>query len=164
MSRTHSYPLSMVWTGNLGPGTSSYRAYSRDHEISAAGKPVLVGSSDPVFRGDAGRWNPEELLVASLATCHMLGYLHQAALAGVVVTAYQDDPEGEMTEDDADGGRFTQVLLRPRVTVANAEMVATAEDLHQIAHAKCFIASSVNFPVRHQATTAVAGDQQPARV
>ncbi len=114
-----------------------------------------MGSSDPSFRGDPSRWNPEELLVAALSTCHQLAYLHEAASAGVVVMAYLDEAVGEMIQDASGGGRFRSVTLQPRVTVAEPAMVATAQQLHAIAHEKCFIASSVNFPVRHQAAVVI---------
>ena len=122
MTTEHSYEISLQWTGNLGQGTSSYRAYSRDHEVRAAAKPFIVGSSDAAFRGDASRWSPEDLLVASLAQCHMLWYLHLAATAGIVVNAYSDTPIGTLSEEDDGAGRFREVLLRPKVTVARASM------------------------------------------
>jgi organic hydroperoxide reductase OsmC/OhrA len=146
VARTHTYELDVTWTGNRGTGTSGYRAYSRAHEVSLRGRPPLLGSADPVFRGEPDRWSPELLLVASLAQCHMLSYLHLCAEAGVVVTGYTDGPVGRMVEG-ADGGRFTEVTLRPRVTVAAAEMVERAVELHEPAHRQCFIANSVNFPV-----------------
>lgn len=154
-SRVHTYELSLSWTGNEGTGTSGYRAYGRSHEVSAPGRPPLPGSADPMFRGATDRWNPEQLLVASLAQCHLLSYLHLCADAGVVVTAYTDDPVGTMTESVGGGGQFTEVVLRPRVTVATAEMTVRATELHATAHQLCFIARSVNFPVRHEPTTVV---------
>jgi organic hydroperoxide reductase OsmC/OhrA len=152
MPKTHSYKLSMRWTGNLGPGTISHRAYDRAHEVDCGGKPTIAGSSDPAFRGDPQRWNPEELLVAALAQCHMLWYLHLAALAGVVVTAYVDTPVGSMTEESDGAGQFSQVVLRPVVTIADDQKRDLAEALHRDAHRMCFIARSVNFPVSHEAT------------
>jgi organic hydroperoxide reductase OsmC/OhrA len=139
----HSYATELTWTGNTGRGTADYRSYRRTCEVRAAGKPVLAGSSDPSFRGDADRWNPEELLVAALSQCHLLAFLHAAADAGVVVTAYEDSATGEM-EQRGTGGRMTSVVLRPRVTV---EGPADLDALHHRAHEDCFIASSVNFPV-----------------
>ncbi len=150
MARTHTYELTVTWTGDRGTGTSGYRAYSRAHEVTAAGRPPLPGSSDPTFRGDPDRWNPEQLLVAALAQCHLLWYLHLCAEAGVVVTGYTDTPTGLMAEDDDGGGRFTEVTLRPRVTVAAADSVGRAVELHGTAHRMCFIANSVNFPVHHE--------------
>lgn len=156
MPGTHQYELSLRWTGNRGSGTSGYRDYDRTHEVHAPGKPVIAGSSDPAFRGEPDRWNPEELLVAALSQCHLLWYLHLAAVAGVVVTDYTDTPTGTMAEDSDGGGRFTEVVLRPVVTVAEASMCDRAAALHADAHAKCFIARSVNFPVRHEATASGA--------
>lgn len=145
-TRTHRYQTTLTWQGNLGDGTRDYRGYGRDHTIAAPGKADIAGSSDPAFAGDAARWNPEELLVASLSSCHMLWYLHLAASAKIVVTQYEDDAEGIM-EESARGGRFVRVVLRPRVTVTPPGDAPRARALHRDAHAKCFIANSVNFPV-----------------
>lgn len=150
--KTHQYQVDLRWTGNTGHGTRDYRAYARAHEISAPGKPVIVGSSDPQFRGDAARYNPEELLLASLAACHMLWYLHLCADQGIVVMAYQDQPRGQMLETADGGGRFTEVVLRPVVTVAAGADSALAKMLHVRAHELCFIANSMNFPVRCEGT------------
>jgi organic hydroperoxide reductase OsmC/OhrA len=145
-SRQHQYAVTVTWTGNLGPGTSGYRDYARAHEISAPEKPVILGSSDPAFRGNSGRWNPEELLVASVSACHKLWYLHLAAEAGIVVTAYVDAAEGVMEETPDGGGRFVSVTLRPRVVVSRGDR-DQARALHEAAHAKCFIANSVKFDI-----------------
>ena len=150
----HHYALELSWQGNRGTGTSGYRDYDRDLVLRAAGKPDLLGSADPTFRGDASRWNPEELLLAALAQCHLLSYLHSAVNHGVVVTAYDDSPVGTMTQF-GQGGRFTSVTLRPRVTVADAAMVDTARAIHGEAGANCFIAASVSFPVGHEPTILV---------
>jgi organic hydroperoxide reductase OsmC/OhrA len=154
--KLHTYTCSLTWTGNRGAGTASYTAYSRDHVLSGAGKPDLLGSSDPAFRGDASRYNPEEMLVASLASCHMLWYLHLCADAGVTVLAYRDEPTGRMVEDARKGGYFTEVVLRPRVTIAKVGEAAKARALHESAHQKCFIANSVNFPVGCQPEISVS--------
>jgi organic hydroperoxide reductase OsmC/OhrA len=156
--RTHRYDVTMTWTGNRGTGTSGYRDYGRDHEIGADGRPEIKGSSDPVFRGDKTRWNPEFELVTALSTCHMLSYLHVCTTAGVVVTAYEDAPYGLMAETEDGGGHFTEVVLRPRVTVQVKGMAEQAQKLHEDASEKCFIASSVNFPVRHEPSITVAGE------
>ena len=148
MAKQHHYTAAVRWTGNLGTGTSGYKNYGRDHEISAPGKPVIPGSSDPTFRGDASRYNPEDLLVASLSTCHMLWYLHLSAVNKVVVLDYQDNAEGVMEESADGGGRFIGVTLRPVITVTAESDLETAKRLHHEAHEKCFIANSVNFPVR----------------
>jgi organic hydroperoxide reductase OsmC/OhrA len=158
MSRTHEYTAEIRWTGNRGTGTSGYRDYDRAHDVSAADKPTIAGSSDPSFRGDPARWNPEELLVVSLAQCHMLWFLHLAAVAKVVVTGYVDRPEGTMLEQDDGAGQFTRVVLKPEVTVADPTMRDRSHELHERAHAKCYVARSVNFPVLHEATVHVRTD------
>lgn len=154
MAHEHHYPVEVVWTGNRGEGTRTYQGYGRDHEIRVAGRPVIAGSSDAAFRGDAGKHNPEDMLVASLSACHMLWYLHLAADAGVVVTHYVDRAEGTLVVD-AKGGRFSEVVLHPEVTIAAGD-AAKAEALHEDAHRACFIANSVHFPVRCEPRIAVS--------
>lgn len=150
MNGTHNYSATITWTGNRGQGTTGYRDYDRNHTISIANKPDILGSSDTAFRGDATRHNPEDMLVSSLSTCHMLWYLHLCADAGVIVTAYTDNATGVMQESPAGGGRFKEVVLHPVVTVTDASMIEKANSLHTKAHEKCFIANSVNFPVLHE--------------
>jgi len=148
----HTYEVSVEWTGNRGEGTSSYRAYGRDHTIGAGAKPPIPGSSDLAFRGDAARWSPEDLLVAALSACHKLWYLHLCSVNGIAVLTYRDEAVGTMVEDAATGGRFTRVVLRPRVTVRPGDDTELATRLHHDAHTKCFVANSVNFPVEHEPT------------
>ena len=155
--KQHNYNTRTEWTGNLGQGTANYHAYSRDHAISTAGKPDLLGSSDPAFRGDATRWNPEDLLVASLSSCHMLWYLHLCVQAKIIVLAYHDNAQGTMVEDAGGGGRFTQVVLRPVAALAAGGDAALATALHEEAHRLCYIANSVNFPVLIEPTVVISG-------
>src|SRR4051794_16062700 len=129
MTGTHTYAITTTWTGDRGDGTASYRGYGRDHDLDASGRPTLPASADPAFRGDHDRWNPELLLVAALSDCHLLSYLHLCAVNGVVVTAYTDQASGVM-EQQGDGGRFTEVILRPVVTVADEPMIERANALH----------------------------------
>lgn len=156
MTPEHHYAISLDWTGNRGSGTSGYRAYGRDHVLSADRKPDIAGSSDRTFHGDADRWNPEEMLVSALSQCHLLSYLHVAASHGIVVTAYTDHATGTMVQDASGGGRMTVVTLHPLVTIEadagedSAALVARAQTLHAEAATKCFIAASVNFPVLHE--------------
>ncbi len=154
--RQHHYRVRVTWTGNQGDGTASYRGYSRAHRIDGSGKPTIEGSSDPSFRGDPSRWNPEELLLAALSACHKLWYLGLCAEAGVSIVAYRDDAEGVMVEERDGGGQFASVTLRPLVTLAAGSDRAEAEALHARAQAMCFIARSVNFPVSHRPEIAVA--------
>lgn len=155
MGLLHTYSADVVWTGAGETGTTSYTAYSRDHEVRIGDKPPLPGSSDAAFRGDPERYNPEELLVAALGQCHMLWFLHLAAADGVVVVGYTDRASGTMRVWGAGHGQFTEVVLRPCVTLARGERAdgRTVSDdelraLHAHAHEHCFIARSVNFPVR----------------
>ena len=150
--KRHHYAVTVAWTGNTGAGTESYQSYERACDISADGKPSIAGSSDPAFRGDDRRWNPEELLVAALSACHKLWYLGLCSQAGIVVTAYEDAAEGSMVEDTDGAGQFTSVTLRPSVTISAGSDEARALALHDRAHAMCFIARSVNFPVTNVPT------------
>jgi organic hydroperoxide reductase OsmC/OhrA len=152
MTRIHRYELEITWTGDRGTGTSGYRDFDRAHEVVADGKPAILASADPALRGDRDRWNPEELLVAALAQCHMLWFLHLCVGAGVIVTGYTDRPHGTMVETPDGSGRFEEVVLRPRVTVATEEQAALTAALHERANQMCFIANSVNFKVRHDPT------------
>jgi organic hydroperoxide reductase OsmC/OhrA len=149
MAKEHHYNTQLNWTGNRGEGTADYRAYDRDHVLTAGGKPEIPGSSDPSFRGNPDRYNPEELLVGSLSSCHMLWYLHFCAVNGVVVVDYRDYAEGTMVEHADGNGRFSVVTLRPVVTVSEASMIEKAMVLHEEAHRFCFVANSCNFPVKH---------------
>ena len=148
MMKKHAYSIRTLWTGNTGEGTASYRAYKRDHEISAPGKVAIQASSDPSFRGDSARYNPEELLLASLSGCHMLWYLHLCAVAGIVVLDYTDNATGRMVETDDGGGHFEEIVLMPTVRVKPGTDMQLVIELHEKAHHLCFIANSVNFPIR----------------
>lgn len=150
MSKEHHYKLQLDWTGNRGQGTASYTAYDRNYRISGPHKKALDASADPAFRGDTTKYNPEEMLLAALSSCHMLWYLHLCADNGVMVLAYSDAPEGKMVQTEGGGGHFESVTLRPTVTVSDVSMVDKANFLHSGAREKCFIANSVNFPVGHE--------------
>lgn len=156
--KEHRYTVEVTWTGNTGAGTAGYRAYERSHEITTpdAQKPSIPGSSDPNFRGDRARWNPEELFVAALSACHKLWYLHLCTDAGILVTDYVDRAEGVMVEETDGSGAFRLVVLRPSVTVAPGSDVAQARALHDRAHSMCFIARSVNFPIEHEPDIRIA--------
>jgi len=151
MRRIHHYHLANRWTGNLGTGTSAYAAYSRSHELGGADKAAVIpGSSDPAFRGDPTRYNPEELLLGALSACHMLWVLHLCADAGITVTEYTDETWGEMAEHADGSGELTRVVLRPRMSIAQASRIDDALALHNQAHALCALARSMNFPVEHE--------------
>lgn len=149
MNKEHHYKTTVQWTGNKGTGTSGYRDYERSHTISADNKVPIEGSSDPLFRGDKTKYNPEEMFLSSLSSCHMLWYLHFCSEAGIKVMDYTDEATGIMVETANGNGHFTEVTLYPTVTVAEDSMVEKAKQLHHKANKYCFIANSVNFPVKH---------------
>lgn len=151
-SREHAYTARLIWEGNTGRGTADYTSYERAYRIAIDGKPDLAGSADPAFRGDAAKHNPEDLFVAAIAACHMLFYLSRCARDGVRVLAYEDEARGTMRIGPNGGGRFEEVVLRPVVTIADAEHEALAARLHEEAHELCFIANSCSVPIRHDAT------------
>ncbi|WP_437609160.1 OsmC family protein [Erwinia sp. V71] len=144
--REHHYQVDVEWTGNQGKGTESYKTYSRNFAVSAGAKPTINGSSDPAFLGDASRWNPEDLLLASASACHKLWYLHLCAEAGISVASYLDHAEGTMVEGEK--GRFTDIVLKPQIVIRAGDDAERARQLHHKAHELCFIANSLNFPVR----------------
>lgn len=147
---THHFSVNLNWTGNRGTGTSGYKAYGRDHSVTAVGLPVLLGSADRAFHGDRDRWNPEQLLITALSQCHMLSYLHVASSQGVVVVKYEDTATGTLIMNPDGSGQFSEVTLHPNIAVAEPAMEALALSLHTEAASKCFIARSVNFPVQHE--------------
>jgi organic hydroperoxide reductase OsmC/OhrA len=150
MPKLHSYKATITWTGNTGHGTQSYQCYERSHTISIHNKPDILASSDPALMGDPSKHNPEELLLASLSGCHMLWYLHLCSANGITVVEYKDEASGTMQENEATGGHFTEVILRPDVTITDEAQIERANELHKEANRMCFIANSCNFPVRHE--------------
>ncbi len=156
MTKQHDYTARIAWTGNRGTGTSAYRAYDRTWDIATAGKPVVHCSNDPLLGGDPSRHNPEDLLLSSLAACHMLWYLHLASNAGLVVLSYEDEPLGVGENEPSGAGRFLRAVLRPRIRLASGSDLGVADAIHAKIHAVCFIARSVNFPVSYEASYEVA--------
>lgn len=152
MSKLHTYNAKIQWTGNNGSGTSGYTAYSRSHTVSIHQKQDLLCSSDPIFRGDNTKHNPEDLFLTSIASCHMLWFLHLCADEGIIVVDYFDNAEGVMHISDTGGGFFKEVTLYPNVTIIDGSMIEKANSLHRLANQKCFIANSCNFTIRHQPT------------
>jgi len=152
LAKEHRYLLEIEWTGNRGTGTSAYNEYDRSHTIRTEGKTELQASSDTAFRGDKSKYNPEEFLVMSISSCHMLWYLHLCADAGIVVTSYVDKPEGIMVEDPVNGGRFTNVTLHPEIALKDLSRRDEADALHHTARKKCFISNSCNFEILHAGT------------
>ncbi len=154
---TERFEITTHWTGNAGTGTSSYSAFERSHEFSAEGKPTLPGSSAAAYRGDASRYNPEELLIASASACHMLWYLHLCAEAGVIVESYTDQASGELKTYPKGSGEFASITLRPRITIRKGSNPDIARRLHAEANAMCFIARSLKCDVLHEPVVSVAG-------
>ncbi len=146
MSKEHKYQTQLTWTGNQGSGTQSYKTYERSYSVSINGKSDIQGSSDPNFRGDSSKHNPEEMLVMSLSSCHMLWYLHLCSVNSIVVEHYIDCAEGTMNENNDGSGQFKEVILSPDIVISSGDL-ALAHSLHEKAHHMCFIARSVNFPV-----------------
>ncbi len=147
--KQHHYQAKIEWTGNLGSGTSGYRDYERSHRVMVNGKPVIEASSDPAFRGDQDKYNPEELFVVSVSSCHMLWVLHLCTTEGIIVEKYIDEPEGIMVEEENGSGRFKEVTLNICITVSEERMGTKLDSIHHRANTMCFIANSVNFPVKH---------------
>ncbi len=147
--KEHIYKSTLNWTGNTGRGTEGYSSYERSYTIKIKGKAVLDGSSDPAFRGDATKHNPEELFLVSISSCHMLWYLHLCSVNKIVVLEYEDEATGTMEEDNDGSGRFTEVVLHPAVKVSDQSMIEKASSLHKQANEKCFIANSCNFKIKH---------------
>lgn len=148
----HEYAARVIWDGNQGHGTAGYASYGRQYRVLVAGKPDLAGTADPAFRGEPDKHNPEDLFLAAVSACHMLFYLALCARKGVSVLAYEDEAAGTMRMEAHGGGRFEQVVLRPRVVIEGLEEAALAARLHETAHELCFIANSCRVPIRHEAT------------
>ncbi len=150
MDKIHSYSTKLKWTGNQGTGTSGYRGYQRDYEIKSAVKPIIHGSSDPSFLGNPQKYNPEELLVASVSSCHMLWYLHLCSQEGIIVIRYEDDAQGRMIEYRDGRGVFESIVLKPKILVAKNSMIKEAIELHTKANEMCFVANSLSIRVEHK--------------
>ena len=157
MAKEHQYKTAVTWTGNKGSGTMDYRSYDRNYVISIAHKPDIAGSSDSAFLGDKNKHNPEDLLVSSLSSCHMLWYLHLCSQNDIIVMDYQDNAVGTMVENADGSGYFSEVTLNPVVTITRASDQEKANALHEQAHKMCFIANSCNFPVKCVPTSVVEG-------
>ncbi len=158
MIKKHHYKTKLEWAGNSGKGTSDYTSYERSYSIIIDGKAQIQGSSDPAFRGDASKHNPEELFLASISSCHMLWYLHLCSVNDVVVVDYKDEAKGVMEEEKNGSGRFTKVTLNPKVIVAEKEMISKAKSLHRKANEMCFIANSCNFEIEHEVEISIQKD------
>ena len=151
MSEEHIFECRLSWIGSEQGGTKTYESYSREYKVEFEGKAPLLGTAAPEFLGEATLHNPEDLLVAALTGCHCLSYLALCSRADITVVAYEDRARGTMRVVDK-VLRFTEVVLQPRVVVVAGCDLEMARRLHDKAHRQCFIAQSVNFPVKHEAT------------
>ncbi len=156
MGREHQYKTNLVWVGNKGSGTMDYRSYDRNFVVAFAGKKDLEGSSDSVFLGDKTKYNPEDLLLASVSSCHMLWFLHLCSENGIVVIEYKDNAIGTMTENADGSGQFKAIVLYPDVLISSSAQIEKANSLHQEVSKMCFIANSLNFMVKHMPTCKAA--------
>lgn len=148
MTQDHHYNITTEWTGKTAEGTKNVKKYNRTHTITNQGKPELILTTDNPHVGDKTKLNPEDLLVSSISSCHMLSYLYVCALEGIVITSYIDNANGIMTENVTGGGSFKEVTLNPVFSVADENMVEKAIELHHKAHEICYIANSVNFEIK----------------
>lgn len=147
MAKEHQYQATLTWAGNKGSGTMDYRSYDRSYIISTDNKPDILGSSESAFLGDKTKHNPEDLLLASISSCHMLWYLHLCSQNEIIVMDYKDSPVGKMAENADGSGHFTEVVLNPVVVITDESQIEKANALHDQAHKMCFIANSCNFPI-----------------
>lgn len=159
----HDYKARLIWDGNLGTGTTNYTGYGRKYRLQIDGKPELTGSADPMFRGDANAYNPEDLFVAALSSCHLLSYLALCARTKINVIAYEDNATGVLQLRPDGGGIFESVTLRPTVTLAPGSDEKRAMELHETAHDLCFVAASVRIPVLHEPQIRIEGAESAAR-
>ncbi len=148
----HEFNTQIEWTGNTGLGTETYESYERDYTLSSEGKEQILCSSAAGFRGDTNKYNPEDLFIASLSSCHMLWYLHLCADNGIKVLSYIDATEAKLAVFLNGKGFFQSITLSPKVVVENPEHIQKAIALHQKANKMCFLANSLHFPIKHNPT------------
>ncbi|TDD77048.1 OsmC family protein [Flavobacterium caseinilyticum] len=130
-------------------------AYTKSHSISIAGKAVLNVSAAKAFKGDPALYNPEDLLLSSVVSCHMMSYLYLCSQNGIDVVSYTDEAEAALEVLEDGSGRFTAIKLFPEVCISNKEKMEEALSLHKKANQLCFIANSCNFPILHFPTCEV---------
>ncbi|MEM8686346.1 MAG: OsmC family protein [Pseudomonadota bacterium] len=150
--KEHDFTAQVVWTGNQGEGTKSYRSYTRNWSVTTPGKPEIHCSNDPLLGGDPSLHNPEDMLIATVSACHMLWYLHLASAAKIVVTGYVDTPVGTGQSEPDGTGRFIKAVLKPVIEVERGTDLEKADQIHYQIHNHCFIARSVNFPITYEAS------------
>jgi len=147
----HHFRAHAVWSGASAGPVTDYRSYSREFTFAVQGKALITGSAAGPFLGDESLINPEELLLMAVSSCHMLSYLAVCARRGISVIAYEDECTATMAMKDGKM-RITEATLRPKVTVPAGTDLEKALLYQHRASEECFIASSVNFPIAHEAS------------
>src|SRR5680860_79571 len=145
--KQHTYTSKIIWTGNSGTGNSTYHGYERTWDLAIDGKMPVSCSNDPLLGGDKSKYNPEDLLLSALSSCHMLWYLHLCIDAGVVVLSYEDQPQATGELESGGKGRFLSATLKPKIVISDGSNLEKARLIHGDVDQYCFIARSVNFPV-----------------
>ncbi len=148
MRSTHLFKSVLNWQSDKHP----VKRYIKNHTISFEGKSDLHVSAAKAFKGDPSLHNPEDLLLSSLISCHMMSYLYVCSLHQINVLTYTDNATGTLETDEKGSGRFIEVHLQPVVTIDNPAQKELANALHQKANELCFIANSCNFKVLHTPT------------
>lgn len=143
----HLFRAAASW--NLDKARGNLKSYNRNHTISIAGKQILNVSAAKAFKGDSNLYNPEDMLLASLVSCHMMSYLYVCNQNGIEVLEYSDEAVATLVVESDGSGRFTEVILNPKVIITQADKKEEALSLHKKANELCFIANSCNFPVYH---------------
>lgn len=148
----HLFKATLNWSSNKKQEETISKFYNKSHQIKIEGKPVLDISAAKAFKGDPSLYNPEDLLLSSLVSCHMMSYLYVCSQNGIEVLEYSDNAEATLEVSPDGSGRFTEVRLKPKVKISNPDKVELALELHTKANKLCFIANSCNFPVLHEAS------------
>lgn len=151
----HLFKAELIWTSTKKEEETTSKFYSKSHQIKIEGKRVLDISAAKAFKGDPELYNPEDLLLSSLVSCHMMSYLYVCSQNGIEVLEYSDIAEATLEVSDNGSGRFTEVRLKPKVKISNSDKLELAIELHTKANQLCFIANSCNFPVLHEASCEV---------
>ena len=146
---THQFKIELDWKLPLKTNNNHQRTYIKSHTIYIKDKPNLEVSAAKVFKGDPKLYNPEDLLLSSLTSCHMMSYLYCCAQNNIEVVSYSDESEAFLEVNSDGSGRITKVILNPIVYITDPNQIELANSLHKKANRLCFIANSCNFVVEH---------------
>jgi organic hydroperoxide reductase OsmC/OhrA len=152
MSFKQVFKAKLSWRLKEESTFATAKNYTKSHSIAIEGKELLQVSAAKAFKGDASLYNPEDLLLSSVVSCHMMSYLYVCQQNRIEILSYHDNAEATLEILDNGGGRFIEVRLFPTVIVKEKKQIQLALLLHQKANELCFIANSCNFPIVHQAT------------